>query len=131
MMSHYLPEIAPAGPPFRSPWPRLRSGFPTTCRATFLSMTPASIAMRAASSRRRFFSDKGDQSSVYHQPETAEELLAAEKALISCPTASIGSVTKQDMRPALAALPELVEGDVYRCGYASETSFGAISYLIR
>jgi glyoxylase-like metal-dependent hydrolase (beta-lactamase superfamily II)/ferredoxin len=77
------------------------------------------------------FSDKGDQSSVYHQPETPEELLAAEKALISCPTASIGSVTKQDMRPALAALPELVDGDVHRCGYASESSFGAISYLIR
>jgi glyoxylase-like metal-dependent hydrolase (beta-lactamase superfamily II) len=35
------------------------------------------------------------------------------------------------MRPALAALPELVEGDVYRCGYASESSFGAISYFIR
>src|SRR5436853_3417937 len=69
------------------------------------------------------FSDTGDQSTVFHQPETAEELLAAQKALISCPTASIGSVTKHDMRPALASLPELVDGDVYRCGYASEDSF--------
>ncbi|MGA8810881.1 MAG: MBL fold metallo-hydrolase [Thermoanaerobaculia bacterium] len=77
------------------------------------------------------FSDTGDQSAVFHQPEGEDELLAAQKALISCPTASIGSITKLDMRPALASLPELVDGDVYRCGYASESSFGAISYLIR
>lgn len=76
------------------------------------------------------FHDAGDQSSVYHQPETEAELLAAQKALISCPTASIGS-TKHDMRAATAALPELVDDDVYRCGYASESSFGAISYLVR
>jgi glyoxylase-like metal-dependent hydrolase (beta-lactamase superfamily II)/ferredoxin len=77
------------------------------------------------------FSDRGDQSTVYHQPETEDERLAAQKALISCPTASIGTLSKHDMRPALAALPELIEGDVYRCGYASESSFGAISYLLR
>lgn len=77
------------------------------------------------------FSDTGDQSAVFHQPETDGEILAAERALISCPTASIGSLSKHDMRPALASLPELVDGDVYRCGYASEASFGAISYLVR
>jgi len=77
------------------------------------------------------FSDTGDQSAVFHQPDSDDELIAAQKALISCPTASIGSLTKHDMRPALASLPELVEGDVYRCGYASESSFGAISYLVR
>jgi glyoxylase-like metal-dependent hydrolase (beta-lactamase superfamily II)/ferredoxin len=77
------------------------------------------------------FSDTGDQSAVFHQPESDDELLAAQKALISCPTASIGSVSKYDMRPALESLPELIDGDVYRCGYASEDSFGAISYLVR
>lgn len=77
------------------------------------------------------FSDAGDQSSVFHQPETAEELFAAQKALISCPTASIGTVTRHDMRAAVDGLPELVDDDVYRCGYASESSFGAIAYLIR
>jgi glyoxylase-like metal-dependent hydrolase (beta-lactamase superfamily II)/ferredoxin len=76
------------------------------------------------------FHDAGDQSAVYHQPETEEELLAAQKALISCPTASIGS-TRHDMRAAVAALPEVVDDEVYRCGYASESSFGAISYLVR
>lgn len=77
------------------------------------------------------FSDDGDQSSVYRQPQTAEEILAAEKALISCPTASIGTVAKHDMRGAVAALPERIAEDVYRCGYTSESSFGAVSYLIR
>lgn len=74
------------------------------------------------------FHDAGDQSAVWHQPETDEELLAAQKALISCPTASIGSATKHDMTAALAALPEHIDGGVYRCGYTSESSFGAVSY---
>jgi glyoxylase-like metal-dependent hydrolase (beta-lactamase superfamily II)/ferredoxin len=77
------------------------------------------------------FSDAGEMSSVFHQPDHDEELLAAQKALISCPTASIGTVAKHDLRAAVAALPELVAEDVYRCGYTSESSFGAVSYLIR
>lgn len=77
------------------------------------------------------FHDTGTQSAVYHQPETEEELLAAQKALISCPTASIQTTAKVDMSRALAALPEHVDEDVYRCGYTSESSFGAFSYLIR
>ncbi|HYC58786.1 MAG TPA: MBL fold metallo-hydrolase [Thermoanaerobaculia bacterium] len=77
------------------------------------------------------FRDDGGQSAVYQQPRTHDELLAAQKALISCPTASIGSVAKHDMRAAVAALPDHVADDVYRCGYTSESSFGAISYLIR
>jgi glyoxylase-like metal-dependent hydrolase (beta-lactamase superfamily II)/ferredoxin len=77
------------------------------------------------------FGDASDQSFVYHQPESDDELLAARKALISCPTASIGTMTKHDMRGAVAALPELVAENVYRCGYAAESSFGAISYLVR
>jgi glyoxylase-like metal-dependent hydrolase (beta-lactamase superfamily II)/ferredoxin len=76
------------------------------------------------------FRDADGMSSVYHQPENEQELLAAQKALISCPTASIGS-SRHDMRAAVAALPELVDEDVHRCGYASESSFGAISYLVR
>jgi glyoxylase-like metal-dependent hydrolase (beta-lactamase superfamily II)/ferredoxin len=77
------------------------------------------------------FHDAGDQSAVYHQPETEEELLAAQRALISCPTASIGTLAKHDMQAAVASLPELVEDEVYRCGYTSESSFGAGSYLVR
>jgi glyoxylase-like metal-dependent hydrolase (beta-lactamase superfamily II)/ferredoxin len=76
------------------------------------------------------FHDIGEQSAVFHQPSNGEELLAAQKALLACPTSSIGSVEKHDMRAALAAYPELIEDGVYRCGFTSESSFGAFSYLI-
>jgi glyoxylase-like metal-dependent hydrolase (beta-lactamase superfamily II)/ferredoxin len=74
------------------------------------------------------FGDDADQSYVAHQPESEAERLAAQKALVSCPTSSIGSATSA--RPALDALPELIEDDVFRCGYAAESSFGAISYFL-
>lgn len=77
------------------------------------------------------FQDAGEQSAVYHQPDSGQELLAAQRALISCPTASIGTIEKHDMRAAVASLPEHIEDDVYRCGYTSESSFGAVSYLVR
>ncbi|GAC1433802.1 MAG: MBL fold metallo-hydrolase [Thermoanaerobaculia bacterium] len=77
------------------------------------------------------FHDVGHASAVHHQPATEDELLAAQKALIACPTSSIGSAAKHDMKRALDAFPELVEADVFRCGYTSESSFGAFSYLIR
>ena len=75
------------------------------------------------------FHDADGQSAVFHQPATADELLAAQRALISCPTASIGSA-KHDMRAAVASLPERVADDVFRCGYTSESSFGAVSYYL-
>src|SRR5438552_8475364 len=34
------------------------------------------------------------------------------------------------MRGAVADLPEHVADDVYRCGYTSESSFGAVAYLV-
>lgn len=76
------------------------------------------------------FADAGDQSAVYHQPETHEELVAAQRALISCPTASIGDLAKRNMAEAVSTLPEHLHEDVYRCGYTSESSFGAISYYL-
>jgi glyoxylase-like metal-dependent hydrolase (beta-lactamase superfamily II)/ferredoxin len=76
------------------------------------------------------FHDIGEQSAVHHQPAGNEELLAAQRALISCPTASIGDLAKHDMTAAVASLPERIVDDVYRCGYTSESSFGAISYYL-
>src|SRR5205085_1752266 len=76
------------------------------------------------------FHDIGEQSAVFRQPETDEELLAAQRALIACPTASIGDQAKRDMRAAVASLPEPIADDIYRCGYTSESSFGAISWYL-
>ena len=77
------------------------------------------------------FRDAGNQSIVFHQPANDDELLASQKALIACPTSSIGSATKHDMKRALASYPELIADDVFRCGFTSESSFGAFSYLIQ
>lgn len=71
------------------------------------------------------------QSAVCQQPRNEGELLEANKALLACPTASIGSVVRHPMADALAAYPERVEDEVYRCGFTSESSFGAFSYLVR
>lgn len=76
------------------------------------------------------FRDHGDQSSVYRQPETAAEISQALKALVCCPTASIGSLTKHDLRQTVASFPSLVAENVYFCGFTAESSYGAWSYLI-
>ena len=77
------------------------------------------------------FHDMGDQSAVYHQPTHASDRLQALQALLSCPTASIGTLAKPtDIQAAQASFPLLVDHNVYHCGYHAEASFGAASYLI-
>jgi len=76
------------------------------------------------------FARVGDQSAVVRQPTGDEGILAAQKAAVACPTASIGSASKSRAREAVAAYPEQVDGNVYFCGYTSEKSFGAHSYLV-
>jgi ferredoxin len=52
------------------------------------------------------FRDHGDQSSVYRQPVTAAEISQALKALVSCPTASIGTPFCPIVRVISALLPK-------------------------
>src|SRR5580658_7741950 len=59
------------------------------------------------------------QSVVGRQPTAESEALRARMAIVSCPTSSIGSESKTDLRDAVAALPTPVEEEVYYCGYAS------------
>ncbi|MEG3974649.1 MBL fold metallo-hydrolase [Microcoleus sp. herbarium8] len=77
------------------------------------------------------FTQAGEKSAVYQQPtnETAEMRSLA--ALLSCPTSSIGTVEKpKNIKEVQQNLPALVAENVYHCGYHSEKSFGAASYLI-
>ena len=68
---------------------------------------------------------------VHRQPETEAERHRARMALVACPTASIGTVHRTDAADdGRRAFPEPLEDDVYYCGYAAESSFGASSYLI-
>lgn len=76
------------------------------------------------------FRDHGEQSSVYHQPETVEETRLALMSLVACPTASIGTTLRHDMRIGIDAFPSHVADNVYFCGFTAEASFGAWSYLI-
>jgi glyoxylase-like metal-dependent hydrolase (beta-lactamase superfamily II)/ferredoxin len=76
------------------------------------------------------FKEASDHSFVYHQPASPSETHKAAMALVACPTGSIGSRTKLDSRAAAAAYPELVDDNVYFCGYASPNSYGASSYFI-
>jgi glyoxylase-like metal-dependent hydrolase (beta-lactamase superfamily II)/ferredoxin len=76
------------------------------------------------------FRDHGDQSSVYHQPETEEETRRALMSLVACPTSSIGTTRKYDARTGVDAFPALINENIYFCGFTSESSFGAWSYLI-
>lgn len=72
-----------------------------------------------------------EQSAVYHQPTNETERLAAMQALLSCPTASIGTVDKpQDIKAVQETFPIPIADNVYHCGYHAESSYGAASYLL-
>lgn len=77
------------------------------------------------------FAEASDHSYVSRQPVDDSGRFAAMRALVSCPTGSIGTVSKLDASRAVSAYPEPLEDDVYFCGFTSEDSFGAASYLIR
>jgi glyoxylase-like metal-dependent hydrolase (beta-lactamase superfamily II)/ferredoxin len=76
------------------------------------------------------FRDHGGQSSVYEQPQTADQRRRALMALVACPTASIGTTSRANAREGVRAFPENIAGNVFFCGFTSEASFGAWSYLI-
>lgn len=74
---------------------------------------------------------EAEQSFVHHQPATAEEDHRALMALVACPTASIGTVQKLNAAIGARGFPEPITDSVSYCGFASPSSFGASSYLIR
>ncbi len=51
-------------------------------------------------------------------------------ALVACPTGSIGTTVRHDVRVASNAFPSLIDENVYFCGFTARASFGAWSYLI-
>lgn len=75
--------------------------------------------------------DRAGMSIVARQPTNDAEALRAKMALVSCPTSSIGSRSKVPLADAIGAFPEPLGEEIYFCGFASESSFGARSYLIR
>ena len=77
------------------------------------------------------FGRAGSMSAVHHQPNSEAERTSALQALLSCPTASIGTAEKPaDIRAVQAGFPLQIADGVYHCGYHSEKSYGAASYFI-
>lgn len=77
------------------------------------------------------FGREGGMSFVHTQPLTPAARLRSLQALVSCPTASIGTDAQVSWREVQESFPIPIAGDVHHCGYHSESSFGATSYLIR
>jgi glyoxylase-like metal-dependent hydrolase (beta-lactamase superfamily II)/ferredoxin len=75
-------------------------------------------------------SDRLGQSIVAAQPAEPVGETRALMAVVACPTASIGTSPRRAVGGAVAAFPERLEDDVHYCGWHSEASYGAASYLI-
>ena len=79
------------------------------------------------------FDGKNEQSYVREQPQ-GEQIAAALRAVVACPTGSIGTLEKHDLQPAIESFPLPIDPSedtgVYHLGFHSRDSFGAASYLI-
>ena len=78
------------------------------------------------------FTRANSQSAVTQQPTNDDERQAAIQALLACPTASIGTVERPtDVKAIQATFPIPITNTVYHCGYHSEKSYGAATYVIQ
>ncbi|GAB4850669.1 hypothetical protein Ancab_029980 [Ancistrocladus abbreviatus] len=83
----------------------------------------------------KIFKEVGHMSAVYKQPTSEEERLEALQALLSCPTSSIHTeIPPPDILEVQKTFPIPIDDrripGVHHCGYHSEKSYGAASYLI-
>jgi glyoxylase-like metal-dependent hydrolase (beta-lactamase superfamily II)/ferredoxin len=67
---------------------------------------------------------------VHRQPSSTVARRAALRALLACPTGSIGDRADDDRKAVMTDFPVLVEEPVYYCGFNSPKSFGGNSYFI-
>jgi glyoxylase-like metal-dependent hydrolase (beta-lactamase superfamily II)/ferredoxin len=76
------------------------------------------------------FGETGQYSFVQLQPQNPAEARAAFRALVACPTASIGAADKRSAAAAVREFPMLLAPGVYYCGFQSPQSFGGSSYFV-
>jgi len=74
--------------------------------------------------------ERNEKSVFARQPDTPADRLAAWRAVLVCPTASVRSDSKQP-RPRGTLFPEPMTDDVWRCGFNARSSFGAHSYFAK
>src|SRR2546430_1803740 len=63
------------------------------------------------------------------QPAGRDEEIAAWRAVLICPTASVDSQSHRAQPPDL--FPQELAPGIFRCGYNAASSYGAHSYLVR
>jgi glyoxylase-like metal-dependent hydrolase (beta-lactamase superfamily II)/ferredoxin len=77
------------------------------------------------------FGETCDSAYVHQQPREGESERAALRALVSCPTGSIGTRGPNRAKGVMADFPLRIDGNVYYCGFTSPKSFGGSSYFIQ
>ncbi|MFN8555156.1 MAG: MBL fold metallo-hydrolase [Candidatus Obscuribacterales bacterium] len=77
------------------------------------------------------FADQGEHSYVFQQPVDSSDVRAATRALLCCPTGSIGTLANNEAKAVMADLPLLIEEDVYYCGFNSPKSYGGNSFFLK
>lgn len=77
------------------------------------------------------FAEAADTSFVKSQPVSTCERRNALRALLACPTGSIGCLGDDDPKLVMKDFPLVVEDPVYYCGFNSPKSYGGNSYFIR
>src|SRR3954452_22617709 len=76
------------------------------------------------------FGETAEFSFVQQQPRDQAERRAAIRALLACPTGSIGQADPVETRDALRDFPMPLAGGVSYCGFNSRKSFGGNSYFV-
>ncbi len=77
------------------------------------------------------FAENGDYSAVAHQPIGAEEERAAMRALLCCPTGSIGTRKQNNAKEVMSDLPLPITDDIFYCGFNSPNSYGGNSFFLK
>jgi glyoxylase-like metal-dependent hydrolase (beta-lactamase superfamily II)/ferredoxin len=76
------------------------------------------------------FAEGDEYAFVHHQPSTTADRREALRALVCCPTGSIGSLGHDLAGAVMDDFPLLIEKPVYYCGFNSPKSFGGNSYFV-
>lgn len=77
------------------------------------------------------FGQASTTSFVHTQPVSLNDRRQALRALLTCPTGSIGCLGDDDLTEVMADFPLVVEEPVFFCGFNSRKSYGGNSYFIR
>src|SRR5271156_6478096 len=69
------------------------------------------------------FEDAGETSYVKTQPRSPQEVRDAVRAILACPTGSIGTLNKNSSSEVMEDFPLPIEDGVFYCGFNSPKSF--------